>query len=451
MNHTIEEKAYSAKRASVHLANVSTDIKNKALAVMAQELQKNKELILEANRKDLEEAEKMKKEGKMSSSLYDRLKLSDAKFNDMVSGVVDVAKLEDPVGKTLSTVVLDEGLTLYQISCPIGVIGVIFEARPDVVPQVMSLCLKSGNATIFKGGSEAKNSNRALFETLVGAISKVPEIPKEAFHLAESREDVAKMLEMDNYIDLLIPRGSNDFVKYIQDNTRIPVLGHSSGICHAYVDESADIELAKKVCLDSKIQYPAACNAIETLLVNEKIAGEFLPQMAKLYADNNVELRLDGESEAVLKKSKFDMSSACIQKATEKDWDSEYNDLILSVKIVKSVDEAIEHINKHGSHHTDVILSQNQKNIDQFAGLVDSGNVMINASSRFSDGFRYGKGAEVGISTNKIHSRGPVGMEGLMIYKYILSGSGQVVANYTGVGAKKYVHKRTDEKYCRLQ
>ncbi|MDV0446811.1 Gamma-glutamyl phosphate reductase [Methanosarcinaceae archaeon Ag5] len=451
MEGTIEEKAYAAKRASVHLANVSTDVKNKALKMMADALLNNKDAIMDANRKDLEEAEKMKQDGQLSSSLYDRLKLSDAKFNDMVSGVSDVAKLEDPVGKTLATVVLDEGLTLYQVSCPIGVIGVIFEARPDVVPQVMSLCLKSGNATIFKGGSEAKNSNRVLFDTLISAISQIPEIPTAAFHLAESREDVAKMLELDNSIDLLIPRGSNDFVKYIQDNTRIPVLGHSSGICHAYVDESADIELAKKVCLDSKIQYPAACNAIETLLVNEKIAGEFLPQMAKLYADNGVELRLDDKSETVLKKSGADLSGANLQKATEKDWDSEYNDLILSIKVVGSVDEAIDHINKHGSHHTDVILSQNKQNINQFTGLVDSGNVMVNASSRFSDGFRYGKGAEVGISTNKIHSRGPVGMEGLMIYKYILSGSGQVVANYTGIGAKKYMHKRTDEKYCRLQ
>ncbi|WNY27724.1 glutamate-5-semialdehyde dehydrogenase [Methanolapillus ohkumae] len=448
MGNTIEEKAYLAKQASVHLATVSTDLKNKALKAMAEELLNSKQQILDANQKDLEEAAKQKAAGTLSASLFDRLKLSDAKFNDMVCGVSDVAKLEDPVGKTLSTVVLDEGLTLYQISCPIGVIGVIFEARPDVVAQVMSLCLKSGNATIFKGGSEAKNSNRILFDTLIRALSKVPEIPTEAFHLAESREDVAKMLDMDNYIDLLIPRGSNDFVKYIQDNTRIPVLGHSSGICHAYVDEDADLVLAQKVCLDSKIQYPAACNAIETLLIHEKIADKFLPPMAEIYAQNGVELRLDDAAEKVMKKAG---SRVSFTKASDKDWDSEYNDLILSIKIVSSADNAIHHINRHGSHHTDVILSQNQKTIGKFTGLVDSGNVMVNASSRFSDGFRYGKGAEVGISTNKIHSRGPVGMEGLMIYKYILSGSGQVVANYTGTGAKKYIHRRTDEKYCRLQ
>ncbi|WNY23602.1 Gamma-glutamyl phosphate reductase [Methanimicrococcus hongohii] len=447
MENQMQEKASKAKAASVLLANVSTDAKDKALEAMAQALEKNKQIIFDANQKDLDAAAAMIEKGDMSAALYDRLKLSDAKFKDMVSGIRDVAKLEDPVGKTLSTLVLDDGLTLYQVSCPIGVIGVIFEARPDVVPQVMSLCLKSGNATIFKGGSEAKNSNRALFDVLTDAMKTIPEIPVGAFQLAESREDVAEMLKLDQYIDLLIPRGSNDFVKYIQDNTRISVLGHTSGICHAYVAESANLDTAYTVCLDSKIQYPAACNAIETLLVDDKIAEKFLPEMCRIYQNNGVELRFDDASYKIAEAAGI----PDLKKAADEDWDTEYNDLILSIKIVGNVDEAIEHINKHGSHHTDVILSTDQKEIDKFAGLVDSSSVMINASSRFADGFRYGKGAEVGISTNKIHSRGPVGMEGLMIYKYILSGSGHVVKDYVGDSAKPYKHEKTQEKYCRLQ
>jgi len=449
MTDQMREKAAKAKESSILLSNVSSEFKNNALLAMADALETKKQIIFDANKKDLEAASAMIENLEMSSALYDRLKLSDAKFKDMVSGIRDVAKLEDPVGQTLSTLLLDDGLTLYQVSCPIGVIGVIFEARPDVVPQVMSLCLKSGNATIFKGGSEAKNSNRALFDVLTEAMRTIPEIPVEAFQLAESREDVAEMLKMDEYIDLLIPRGSNDFVKYIQDNTHISVLGHTSGICHAYVSESANLEVAYAVCLDSKIQYPAACNAIETLLVNEKIASVFLPEMIDIYFENGVELRFDEASYQIAEKSGIDSEN--LKKANETDWDTEYNDLILSVKIVKTTAEAISHINKHGSHHTDVILSENEAEIGQFSGLVDSSSVMINASSRFADGFRYGKGAEVGISTNKIHSRGPVGMEGLMIYKYILSGHGHLVKNYTGDSAKSYIHKKTQEKYCRLQ
>ena len=445
MTNQIQERAPKAKAASILLANVSTEAKNKALEAMAQALEKNKQMILDANQKDLAAAKEMVEKGELSTALYDRLKLSDSKFRDMISGIRDVANLEDPVGKTLAATVLDDGLTLYQVSCPIGVIGVIFEARPDVVPQVMSLCLKSGNATIFKGGSEAKHSNRILFDVLTDAMKTVPEIPVDAFWLAESREDVAEMLKLDQYIDLLIPRGSNEFVKYIQDSTRISVLGHTSGICHAYVAESADLETAYTVCLDSKIQYPAACNAIETLLINDKIAEKFLPEMCRIYQNHNVELRFDDVSYEVAKKADI----PDLKKATVDDWDAEYNDLILSVKIVNTTDEAIRHINKHGSHHTDVILSTDPQEIDTFAGLVDSASVMINASSRFADGFRYGKGAEVGISTNKIHSRGPVGMEGLMIYKYILLGSGQVVKDYAG-GSKSYKHEKTQEKYCRL-
>jgi glutamate-5-semialdehyde dehydrogenase len=446
MSNQMRENASKAKAASILLANVSSESKNKALLAMADALSKNKSVIFEANKKDLDDASLSVQNKTMSPALYDRLKLSDSKFKDMISGILDVAKLEDPVGKTLSALLLDDGLTLYQISCPIGVIGVIFEARPDVVPQVMSLCLKSGNATIFKGGSEAKNSNRVLFDVLIQAIQTVPDIAADAFWLAESREDVAQMLKLDESIDLLIPRGSNEFVKYIQENSHIAVLGHSSGICHAYVDSSADLEMACSVCLDSKIQYPAACNSIETLLVHEKIAAAFLPKMASVFKEHDVEMRYDDASYKIM-----ETSGLPLKRAAAIDWDLEYNDLILSVKIVSSTEDAILHINKHGSHHTDVILAQNPAEIDKFSGLIDSSSVMVNASTRFADGFRYGKGAEVGISTHKIHSRGPVGMEGLMIYKYILVGNGHKVENYTGADAKKYLHKNVPEKYCRLQ
>ncbi len=453
MSGNIEEMARNAEKGSIRLAGASGEARNRALKAMAQALDENRDRIFAANKKDLDAADKAVREGKMKAALWDRLKITDAKLENMISGIRSVAELEDPVGKTLSTVEIDEGLTLYQISCPIGVIGVIFEARPDVVPQVMSLCLKSGNATIFKGGSEALNSNRELFNILREAVRTVPEIPEESFQLLETRDEVAQMLELDEYIDLLIPRGSNDFVRYIKDNTRIPVLGHTSGICHAYIDPSADIATAVKVCEDAKIQYPAACNAIETMLIHKDIAGRFLPEMAETYFRDKVELRCDEAATEILKKAGLaDKAAAAglLKPAAEEDWDTEYNEMILSVMIIDSAEKAIDHINHHGSHHTDIILATDEKVIDAFTTLVDSADVMVNASSRFADGFRFGKGAEVGISTNKIHTRGPVGMEGLMIYKYILRGNGHIVADYEG-GPKKYNHRYTNEKYCRLQ
>ena len=449
MNGNTAEKARKAKQASIRLAASSGEARTRALEAMAKSLEEKRAVLLEANKKDLVDAAKAVEAGKMSPALYDRLKLSDAKLENMISGIRDVGKAEDPVGKTLSTVEIDEGLTLYQISCPIGVIGVIFEARPDVVPQVMSLCLKSGNATIFKGGSEALNSNRALFGVLTDALDAVPEIPKDAFQFLETRDEVARMLDLDDCIDLLIPRGSNAFVKYIKDNTRIAVLGHTSGICHAYIDPSADIETAVTVCRDAKIQYPAACNAIETMLVHKDIADAFLPEMTKTYISDKVELRCDARCIGIVGKAAGENGAPLVKEMVPEDRDTEYNDMILSIEIVDSAEEAIDHINRHGSHHTDIILAADESVIGKFTALVDSADVMVNASSRFADGFRFGKGAEVGISTNKIHTRGPVGMEGLMIYKYILRGNGHIVADYEG-GPKKYNHKKTDEAYCRL-
>ncbi|WP_410507781.1 glutamate-5-semialdehyde dehydrogenase [Methanosarcina hadiensis] len=443
MDNDIETKVIKAKKASIELSSVSEEVKNRALEAMAEALDKERKIILEANSRDLEYAAGLKKAGKLTQALVDRLKVTDSKIDGMIAGIRDVVKLKDPVGETLSTLELDEDLVLYQISCPIGLIGVIFESRPDVVPQVMSLCLKSGNATIFKGGSEAKESNRTIFDILVRAIESTEGMPEGAFQLMETREEIMSLLSLDAYVDLLIPRGSNEFVKFIQDNTKIPVLGHTSGICHIYVDEFADLNTAWKVCFDAKVQYPAVCNAIETLLVNRNIAEAFLPEMAEMYLKAGVELRCDEDSYSLL----AGKGLSPLSKATEEDWSLEYNDLILSIKFVDAIKEAIDHINTFGSHHTDGIITENASRRKEFIGLVDSSSVMVNASTRFADGYRYGKGAEVGISTNKIHSRGPVGMEGLLIYKYILMGKGQIVADYAGENAKPYTHRKLDLKF----
>jgi len=432
-------KVKLAKSASIPLASVPGAIKNKALAEMARSLDSKREEIISANKKDLQAAEKLVEAGRLSKALVKRLKVDDIKIDEMIAGIKDVIKFEDPVGKTLSALELDSGLELYQVSCPIGLIGVIFESRPDVVPQIMSLCLKSGNATIFKGGSEAAYSNRAIFDVLVSAIESTEGMPHGAFALMETREEVNEMLKLDDHINLIIPRGSNEFVKYIQDNTRIPVLGHSAGICHVYVDSEADTGKAIDVCFDSKVQYAAVCNAMETMLVHKDVAEEFLPEIGKKYNEAGVELRCDDISFKLLKDAGF---LKAIIHATEEDWKTEYNDLILSIKVVDSLDGGIEHINKYGSHHTDAIVTEDKKNASRFIDLVDSSSVMWNASTRFADGFRYGKGAEVGISTNKIHARGPVGMEGLLIYKYVLLGNGDKVADYAGKNAKKYTHKK---------
>ncbi|KKG13256.1 gamma-glutamyl phosphate reductase [Methanosarcina sp. 2.H.T.1A.6] len=443
MAKDIETKVIKAKKASIELSDVSEEVKNRALEAMAEALDRERKSILEANVKDLEYAAGLKTAGKLTQALVDRLKVTDSKVDGMIAGIRDVIRLKDPVGDTLSTLELDNDLVLYQVSCPIGLIGVIFESRPDVVPQVMSLCLKSGNATIFKGGSEARESNRTIFEILVKAIESTEGMPKGAFQLMETREEIMSLLSLDAYVDLLIPRGSNEFVKFIQDNTKIPVLGHTSGICHIYVDEFADLDTAWKVCFDAKVQYPAVCNAIETLLINRGIAEAFLPKMAEMYIEAGVQLRCDEDSYSLL----AEKGLSPLSKATEEDWSLEYNDLILSIKLVDTIKEAIGHINTFGSHHTDGIITENASRRKEFIGLVDSSSVMVNASTRFADGYRYGKGAEVGISTNKIHSRGPVGMEGLLIYKYILMGKGQVVADYAGENAKPYTHRKLDLKF----
>lgn len=426
----------AAKTASILLSSVPTSRKDAALDAMANALDAAREDILRANAIDLEKGRRLVDSGEISASMYKRLAIDDSKIDGMIAGIRDVMSLGDPVGEVMSALDLDDGLTLYQIRCPIGMLGVIFESRPDVVPQIMSLCLKSGNGVAFKGGREASESIRTLFAILRDAASSAG-IPAESFVLMESRDDINAILGLHDYIDLLIPRGSNDFVRYIQENTRIPVLGHAAGICHVYVDGDADLDMACSVVLDSKTQYPAVCNAAETLLVDSRVAGDFLSRMASLFEEKGVEMRGDSRT--------LEIISA--KEACEEDWDTEYGDLTISIRVVDSIEEAIGFINSHGSHHTDAIVTRDMSRASRFVAGVDSADVFVNASTRFADGFRYGKGAEVGISTNKIHARGPVGMEGLMIYKYVLIGNGQVVRDYAGPGAKEFKHVPSSETY----
>lgn len=433
MQNNIEQIAVKAKEASLILAGLSTEKKNLALEKIAEALLANKAYIISQNIEDLKKAQALLEKGEISQAIFDRLKLSEAKFNDVIAGILDVKKLQDPINQTLCATKLDEGLELYKVSCPIGVIGVIFEARPDVVVQISSLAIKSSNAVILKGGIEALLTNTAFVKIINETLSKIEGFPSNVINFVESREDVTKMLAMDKFIDLIIPRGSNKLVQYIQNNTKIPVLGHADGICHIFIDEYANTDLAVTVTVDSKIQYPAACNAVETLLVAEKIAADFLPKLYNAMSAEEVRLKGDKLVKAILPK---------IEDVSEDDWKTEYGDKILSIKTVANIEEAINHINTYGSGHTDCIITENLSNRDKFMALVDSAGVYHNASTRFADGFRYGLGAEVGISTNKTHARGPVGLEGLTIYKYKLFGQGQIVAQYTGEYAKKFLHER---------
>jgi len=423
----IKNIAKSAKAASIQLAMVKTETKNKALADIAEALKKRTSEITCANKKDLAAAEK----NKLASPLLKRLKFDESKIAEVCAGIDSLIKLDDPVGKTLSATELDAGLELYKVTCPIGVIGVVFESRPDALVQISTLCIKSGNAALLKGGSEAENTNKILAQ-IIAQTSENVGLPRGWLHLLQTRQDVTEMLALDNYIDLIIPRGSNEFVRYIMDNTNISVLGHTEGICHVYVDCEADLDMAVKITVDSKCQYVAVCNAAETLLVDSKIAPAFLPKVKTALEQKNVELRGCPKTAKIIK----------VKPATEEDWSTEYLDYILSIKVVDGLDEAIEHINRYGSSHTDVIVTNSRKNAEKFMDLVDSANVFWNCSTRFSDGFRYGLGAEVGISTNKIHARGPVGLEGLVIYKWKLLGTGQIVADYTGSKAKKFTHRK---------
>ncbi|MCG6916839.1 MAG: glutamate-5-semialdehyde dehydrogenase [Deltaproteobacteria bacterium] len=421
----ISTAAKAAKAAAIQLSASGNDLKNKALQAIADEMWAQKEKIIEANAKDLA----FSRENKLAQPLLKRLKFDETKLAETIKGIKSLMGLPDPVGVILSARQLDEGLELYQITCPIGVIGVIFESRPDALVQISTLCLKSGNGVLLKGGSEAAHTNRSLADIIVAA-SESAGIPVGWLQLLETREDVKEMLKMDESIDLLVPRGSNEFVKFIMDNSNIPVLGHADGICHVYVDQEADLVMATNIVVDAKCQYVAVCNAAETLLVHEAVADKFLPMVQKALSHYEVELRGCPKTGAIIK----------VKPATEEDWRTEYLDTILSVKIVRSTEEAIEHINTYGSGHTDAIVTANQSTANHFMSLVDSGNVFWNCSTRFSDGYRYGLGSEVGISTSKIHARGPVGLEGLVIYKWQLRGSGQIVKDYADE-TRKFTHR----------
>jgi len=415
-----------AKEAALRLASIGEKAKNSALIYLESSIKENKKEIIRENKKDVEKAEA----DNLNESLIERLILNEKKLNEIIRMIKIVKSLEDPTGKITEKTELDENLVLEKITVPIGLIGAIFESRPDATIQISSLCIKSGNAVILKGGSEAINTNKILVKLIKDSLKKA-NISEEAVQLIETREEVREILKLHDYIDLIIPRGSNKFVKYIQENTKIPVLGHSEGICHVYVDKDADISKAVNICFDAKCQYPAVCNAMETLLVHKDIADKFLPLIADKYKKAKVELRGDKETRKIIK----------AKEATEEDWKKEYNGPILSIKIVNNADEAITHINRYGSKHTDAIVTENKKTAEKFLALVDSSSVMHNCSTRFADGFRYGKGAEVGISTSKIHARGPVGLEGLIIYKYPLRGNGQIVDDYIS-GKKKFTHKK---------
>jgi glutamate-5-semialdehyde dehydrogenase len=351
----------------------------------------------------------------------------------MAKGIRSVIRLEDPVGQQQMAIEMDEGLTLYRVTCPIGVIGAIFESRPDAVPQISSLCFKSGNAVILKGGREAQHSNKMIVSLISDAIEQVDGVPIGSVQMIKTRSEVADMLKEEKNINLIVPRGSNDFVKYIQENTRIPVLGHSEGICHGYIDSKADPDKATSIALDSKLQYPAACNAMETLLVHEDIAQTILPPLVKQFCLQKVELVGCDRTRKII----FNM-----KPALEKDWDTEYTDLKLSIMVVSQLSEAIKFINMHGSGHTDSIITEDALRAERFLNEVDSSSVLWNASTRFADGFRFGLGAEIGISTNKTHARGPVGLDGLVIYKYKLIGTGQTVAEYSGDNAREFKHNQ---------
>lgn len=428
---SMNELARRLKEASIKLAGAGTELKNKALAQIAESLKSRKDEIIKANREDLLRSEKEN----LPAPLLKRLKFDQAKIEDVVDGIYSLIKLEDPVGKTLFSTELDDGLELYKVTCPIGVIGVIFESRPDALVQISTLCLKSGNSVLLKGGSEARETNRILADVIVRATEEAG-IPSNWLALLETRSDVNEMLKMDQYIDLIIPRGSNDFVRYIMDNSRIPVMGHADGICHCYVDEDADIDMAVNIAVDSKTQYVAVCNAAETLLVHEKIAPDFLPEFRKALENRQVELIGCPKTLAVIPAT----------PASEEDWKTEYLDYRLSVKVVSGLEEAIDHINTYGSGHTESIITRDKEKAARFMDYVDSGNVFWNCSTRFSDGFRYGFGAEVGISTGKIHSRGPVGLEGLVIYKFKLIGNGHIVGDYAN-RSKSFKHRKMNREF----
>lgn len=421
-----EERARAAREASRMMGTLSEATRNAGLEAIVRVLEGARSRIMEANGIDCSRAEAEH----MAEPLRKRLRFDDNKLDQAIKGIRSVRSLEDPLSRVLEQRELDTDLILIRRSTPIGVIAMIFESRPDALVQIASLALKSGNALVLKGGSEARDSNRILADLIhEGAVSAG--VPSGWLQLVETREEVRELLLLDQYIDLMIPRGSNEFVRYIMDNTRIPVLGHADGVCHVYLDETADSDKAVAVVVDSKTQYVAVCNAVETLLVHAGAAERLLPVIARALRDKGVTLRGCPRTRAI---------EAGMEEACEADWGAEYLDLIIAIKIVDTLEEAVSHINRWGSGHTDAIVTEDALAAERFLAAVDSASVMWNASTRFADGFRYGLGAEVGISTSRIHARGPVGLEGLLSYKWILTGAGHVVSEYSD-GIRSFTHR----------
>lgn len=425
--------ARRAREASRVLATLSAEARREALLAAAEAIAEGKERILAANALDCRAAESAVAAQKMSTAMLERLRVSERGVAQMAAQVRGVAGLPDPLGRRLAATELDQGLVLYKESCPLGVVAIVFESRPEVVPQVASLALKSGNALLLKGGSEAAHSNEALVSVWRDALGRFRGLPQDSVNLLQTRADVLELLALDRDVDLIIPRGSRELVEFVAKNSRIPVLGHGEGICHVYVDRAADRRKAVAVTYDAKVQYPAVCNAAETLLVDETIAAAFLPEMVAKLKQGGVAIRGCPRTIALL-------PDAGIVPATEEDWSTEYSDLILSVKVVSGLDAAIEHINRYGSRHTESIVTEDAEAAARFMTEVDAAGVFQNASTRFADGYRYGFGAELGISNSKLHARGPMGLEGLTTYKFKLFGNGHTVGEYAR-GEKKFTHR----------
>lgn len=423
--------AERSKQASRSLATLSEAQRNATLEAMAAAIEKRSAEILVANADDLSTASTMLESGDIGGSTFERLKLNQSKLAEMAHSIRSVAALADPLGRILDRIQLDDGLILEKVSCPLGVLAVIFEARPDAVTQIAALAVKSGNAVIMKPGKEVERTATTLVETLRCALRQCS-IPEDAINLILGREAVQQLLSMSDLVDLVIPRGSRQLVEHIQANTRIPVLGHAEGICHVYVDASADHTMALSIIDDAKTDYPAVCNAAETALIHESIAREFLPTLVACLQAKKVKLLGCDRTRAILGEEKIEPVA---------DWHTEYGDLILAVRVVRDMDEAINHIHRYGSSHTETIVTNDDKAAARFLQEVDSAGVFHNCSTRFADGYRYGFGAEVGVSTSKLHARGPVGLDGLTTYKYVLRGEGHIVGEYRK-GMRHLKHRR---------
>ncbi len=419
------ERAMDVRRTATQLGQTTNEQRRFALEQIANALSKREQDILAANEEDLDRSQE---EG-LSNSLMSRLKLTKSKLQGAIEGVRKVAQLEDPLGLVQLNREIGSGLILERLTVPLGVLGVIFEARPDALIQIASLAIRSGNGAMLKGGREAIRSNEVIMESIQSGLD-FSDINRKALTLLTTREESLSLLRLDGLVDLIIPRGSNELVRFIQDNTRIPVLGHADGVCHLYIDLEADIEQALNIAIDSKTQYPAACNAIETLLLHREIASEFLEKAIPAFKKEGVLLLGDSQSQAL----------GIEGEASEDDWDKEYLDLVLSIRIVDNFEMALEHILLHGSRHTESIVTSNKKTAESFLRAVDSAGVYHNCSTRFADGFRYGFGAEVGISTQTLPPRGPVGLEGLVTYRYFLRGDGHIVSDFVS-GKISFSHK----------